>query len=112
MSALDQMNSLDSILKTIKEEHATEMQKLKDSLLAAELQTTLCQKALADAAKERDKWMRIATKLVTQFSTVEQVFAEAKRIALSMPETDTEKADGLSDAVAGIKRIAEEKQNA
>ena len=54
----------------------------KDKQFAAELKATLLQDQLVRAEVRAAAAERFAVKLLTQFSTVEAVFAEAKAMAL------------------------------
>lgn len=82
MNAMQMHESLDSILREIKERHATEMQELKDQLMAAQIEATMAKSQLEAALVEKDRYMRIAQTLVTQFATVESVFSKAKEMAI------------------------------
>lgn len=85
--------SIDETLAAIRDNHEREIRSAQDAQVAANLETALCREALRKAQTERDYYMRIATKLITQFGVVEAVFAEAKALALTIshepqPETD------------------------
>lgn len=86
MTATDRFNSLDETVKSIREEHERALKASQDELLAAHIEVAMLKDAIKSANTDRDKWMRIATKLTTQFGTVEAVFADAKRMALSIEE--------------------------
>lgn len=82
MIATERFSSLDETIRAIRHEYEMENQTLKDSLTAATIEKEIAQTKMTDALRERDVYLRLATKLVTQFATVEQVFADAKRIAI------------------------------
>lgn len=90
MTATDRFNSLDETVKSIREEHDRALKASSDELMAAQIELAMAKDAIQKANAERDKWMRIATKFTTQFATVESVFADAKRLALSMNEEPQE----------------------
>lgn len=82
MIATERFSSLDETIRAIRHEYEMENQTLKDALTAAQIEKEIAQTKMTDALRERDVYLRLATKLVTQFATVEQVFADAKRIAI------------------------------
>jgi len=88
MSAL--YKSIDEQLAELRAQHESEMQACKDRTLAAEVEAALLKEQLAKAVEERAFAERITTKLLTQFSAVEAVFAEAKRLAISVAEQPAE----------------------
>jgi hypothetical protein len=81
MSALHK--SLDETLAAIREEHAREMQECKDRTREAEVRATILQDQLDKAVEARAAAERLSVKLITQFGTVEAIFAEAKELALA-----------------------------
>lgn len=81
MSALHK--SLDDTLAAIREQHELEMRECKDKMLAAEVRASLLESQLERAIEARASAERITSKLITQFSMVEAVFAEAKALALA-----------------------------
>ena len=87
--ALERFYSLDETIRDIKEAHQAEIQSVKDKLMAAEIEAVMLREALQVADRERRSAERVTVKLLTQFATVEAVFAEAKRLALST-EPDAE----------------------
>lgn len=95
--------SIDETLAAIRDNHEREIQCAKDSMIAAQLELSLCREAMRKAQEERDYYMRIATKLITQFGTVEAVFAEAKALALTIshePRSETDASDAVTAALA------------
>lgn len=94
MSAI--FKSIDEMLASAKDEHESCKKALLDRIFALETELTLHKSLTASASKDRDTWMRLATKLVTQFGTVEQVFSEAKAMALAM---EHEKKEDPRDAI-------------
>lgn len=97
--------SIDETLASIRNDHESTIQTFKDRIVALELELTLHKDLSTRATKDRDQWMRLATKLVTQFGTVEQVFAEAKAMALAI-EHD-EKLSQQHDSAAEEKSAAQ-----
>ena len=90
MTAL--FKSIDETLIAIKTDHGDQIQSLKDRIVALEIELTLHKDLSTRATADRDQYMRLATKLITQFGTVEQVFSEAKAMALAMEhQKDEEK---------------------
>lgn len=88
MSALYQ--SIDEMLKSVRDEHETTIGQYKDQIFALQTELVLHKSLTAAAALDRDKWMRVATKLIVQFGLVEKVFADAKELALAHTnEVDT-----------------------
>ena len=81
--ALERFYSLDETIRDIKEAHQAEIQSVKDKLMAAEIEAAMLREALQVADRERKSAERVTVKLITQFATVEAVFAEAKALALS-----------------------------
>lgn len=77
--------SLDETVRRIREDCELQLQTMRDKLIAAEIEATLCKEQLAKANEARDLYMRVAERLVTQFATVEKVFADAKAMALAIP---------------------------
>lgn len=99
MTALETLSSLDRTLAEARNFHTSEMKALEDKLLAAQLEATLCKDALAKAMTERDNYMRVATRLITQFGTVEAVFAEAKQMALTIEHQNPEGEKAITEAL-------------
>src|SRR4051812_37443050 len=71
MAAMDNFYSLDETIRRIKEEHAEELKAVNDRLMASNIELELTKRRLAQANADRDTYMRLATKLVAQFGTVE-----------------------------------------
>lgn len=78
--------SLDETIRTIRAECEREIKAMADKLLAAEIEAALCRDLLKQSNDNRDAYMRVAERLITQFATVEKVFADAKAYALTLPE--------------------------
>lgn len=116
MSALDKFQSLDETLRTIKEQHASEMTQMESRLKSAEIELELTKKALKTANERTMISERLAVKLITQFGAVESIFSEAKKLALQVDsmvemQKETEKdpspfAPQLGESQA-IRRLAE-----
>lgn len=83
MSALDRFASLDETITSIRQDHAETLKACTDHLLATQLELELTKAQLTKACLDRDRYMRISTKLITQFAVVENVFSEAKALALA-----------------------------
>lgn len=77
----DLHQSLDTTIAAIRAEHADAIRACNDRVLAAEVEATLLREQLTKANEARFAAERLSTKLITQFSVVEQVFAEAKALA-------------------------------
>lgn len=88
----DQFQSLDEAVKAIREETDAALKAMSDRLLAAELEATLCRDLLHKANEKSEAYMRVAERLITQFATVEKVFADAKAYALTLPAKEPETA--------------------
>ena len=84
MSALEQFSSIDETLKVIRESHAAEMAAMFDALKAATVELELTKAAFKKADERAMISERLAIKLITQFGTVEAIFAEAKKLALQV----------------------------
>lgn len=82
MSAI--FHSIDETLARIKDETASTIQSHKDTIFALQTELALHKSLTAAATVDRDKYMRIATQLITQFGTVEKVFSTAKEMALAL----------------------------
>jgi hypothetical protein len=85
--------SLDETVRAIRAECEMQLKAMADKLLAAEIESTLCRDLLKQSNDSRDAYMRVAERLVTQFATVEKVFADAKAYALALPEKEPPQAD-------------------
>ena len=79
--------SLDETVARIREDCEAQLKDARDKMLASEIRSTLLEQQLKEANANRDSAVRIATKLITQFSVVEKVFAEAKELALAVEST-------------------------
>ena len=79
------IQSLDETVAAIKADCESQIAAMKDRLTAAEIEAALCRDLLTKANTDRDMYMRVAERLVTQFGTVEKVFADAKAMALTLP---------------------------
>lgn len=112
MSTTEHFTSLDETLLSIKQAHAEELRTLKDKLLAVQIEADLSRIAAAEANRERDTYMRLATKLITQFGTVEQVFATAKQMALEYAMADQKWAKPPPPDRKSPEQIAEERATA
>lgn len=75
--------TIDETLAAIREEQALQMKKCTDRVFAAEMKATLLEDQLAKAIDARTFAERLTTRLLTQFALVEQVFADAKRMAVA-----------------------------
>ena len=82
MSIIDRFNSIDDILRTAREEHHDTLKQVNDQLLAARIELEMTKNLLRGETEARQVAERIAVKLVTQFSVVEAVFAEARSMAM------------------------------
>lgn len=85
--------SLDETVVAIREAHEAELKTAHDAQFAAELKATLLQDQLVRAVEARTAAERITVKLLTQFSTVRAVFAEAEALALAHAEAQPEQID-------------------
>lgn len=104
MSAI--YSSIDEMLKNAKDEHETTLGQLKDQIFALQTELALHKRLTAAATADRDKYMRLATKLITQFDTVEKVFSDAKALALSYNhESDHDSKDHSTTLPANISYI-------
>lgn len=83
MSAIEMHESLDRQLSEIRAAHAAEVQGLKDRLLIAEAEAIFHKDRCEAALVERDRYMRIATSLTTEFATVALVFERARKTAVA-----------------------------
>lgn len=81
MSALHK--TIDETLAAIREEQALQMKECSDRVFAAEMKATLLEDQLAKAIDARTFAERLTTRLLTQFAVVEQVFADAKAMAVA-----------------------------
>ncbi len=86
----DQFKSLDEAVASIRAETDAALKAMSDRLMAAELEAILCRDLLYKANEAKDAYMRVAERLITQFSTVEKVFSEAKAYALALPPKEVE----------------------
>ena len=77
---------LNATITEIREDCEHQVKAANDRCIAAEIEAQLCKDLLAKANEARDLYMRVAERLVTQFATVEKVFADAKAMALAIPE--------------------------
>lgn len=82
MSATDTFTSLDDHIRRIKEDCAMQVADARHMMDAAITETVVLRAALEKAAEQRDIAIRTTVKLITQFGTIEAVFADAKRLAL------------------------------
>lgn len=79
----ENFKSLDETLEAIKAAHAGEVQALKDSLMAAQLEATM-QAGLAKEAREAcARAERISTALVAELGTASIVLDKARRTAIA-----------------------------
>ena len=86
----DHYKTLDETITAIRAECETRITEMKDKLLAAEIEATMAKDQLKEARLAQASAERIATKLLTQFGLVSQVFEEARTLALSLtPEPET-----------------------
>ena len=81
----EQFQSIDEALRSARAECEEQLRSMQDRLMAAEMKAELCQERENEATAKCERYMRIAERLVTQFATVEAVFAEAKAMALTVP---------------------------
>lgn len=81
--------SLDETVAAIREAHEEELKAAKDAQFGAEVKTALLEDMLAKAIEARNTAERFSMKLLTQFNTVEAVFAEAKAIAIEHARAET-----------------------
>jgi uncharacterized membrane protein len=86
----DHFQSLDETVRAIRADCEARIKAMSDRLMAAEIEATFAKEQLNKANERCEGYMRIAERLVTQFSTVEKVFAEAKEYALMLPEKKEE----------------------
>jgi len=84
--------TLDATARAIKEDCERELRAMSDKLLAAEIESSMCKEHFTKERAEKERYMRIATKLITQFGAVEQIFAEAKKMAMAL-EIESEDID-------------------
>lgn len=82
----EKFQSLDETIRQIREDCEHAVKAAQDRCVAAEMEAQICKDLLAKANDQRDLYMRIAERLVTQFATVEKVFADAKAMALTVPQ--------------------------
>jgi hypothetical protein len=97
MSATDKFQSIDETLAFIKETHAAEMAALADALKAATVELELTKAAFKKADERAMVSERLAIKLITQFGTVEAIFAEAKKLALQVDSMVARDEEGRID---------------
>lgn len=88
MSALDHLNSIDETLNRVRQDHAHEVKTLQDQLLAAQIELQLCRGTTEREKNDRIAAERITMKLITQFGMVENIFSEAKRLALEITDLE------------------------
>lgn len=105
MTATETLDSLDRTLAEVRRNHATETKALSDQLLAAQIETSLLRKAIAEANDKRDWYLGIATKLITQFSTVSAVFDEAVALALEFKQENS-RSDGTASVADALGQTA------
>lgn len=89
----EHFKSLDETVATIKAECETRVKAAEDKALASNIEATLCKNLLKEANETRDMYARVAERLITQFSTVERVFADAKAYAMAIPKKEEPEAD-------------------
>jgi hypothetical protein len=87
MAATDTFNNLDDYVRRIKDDCATQVADANHMRDAAVTEVLVLRDQLAKAAEHRDVAVRTTIKLLAQFSTVEAVFAEAKRLAMFVDAT-------------------------
>lgn len=78
--------SLDEAVAAIKADCEEQLRSMRDKLMAAEIECHLCKQQMEAAVVERDRYLRIAERLVTKFAVCEAVLAEAKDFALNCAE--------------------------
>lgn len=86
----DYYKTLDETVAAIRADCETQLQAMRDKLLAAEIEATMAKDQLQLAREAEAAANRVTTKLLTQFGLVSQVFEEARALALSLqqpPET-------------------------
>ena len=96
-AALERFYSLDETIRAIKDDHANSLKSVSDLLLAAQIELELTKDRLKKAVADRDAAERVTVKLLTQFSVVEQVFADAKRMALQLQSMEQFAAESAKD---------------
>lgn len=84
MAASDNFQTLDEILSNIRQVHADELKAVNDALLAKNIECELMKKEMDRLTAENVRYLRVTTKLITQFGVVEKVFSEAKAMALAL----------------------------
>lgn len=97
---------LNATIADIKADCEHQVRTANDARIAAEIEAQLCKDLLTKANENRDLYMRIAERLVTQFATVEKVFADARAMALTIPR------DEVKTPVPGEATFIEERTNA
>ena len=78
--------SIDETLAAIRDEHVTQLNDLEKRCLLAEQTTATALQERERAVFEKEKWMRIATRLIAELSTVESVLANVKVMAVQYAE--------------------------
>lgn len=84
----EHFKSLDETIVAIKADCAAQLKAMGDKLMAAEIEAALSRDLLTKSNETKDAYMRVAERLITQFSTVEKVFSEAKVYALTLPKAE------------------------
>lgn len=90
MSALEAMQSIDSILANAKEKYEVEIKGLKDQLLAAQMELVLHKDLHSKAVDARSSAERFAQNLLTRFDMVEDIFFKLKQAALEAARSGEE----------------------
>jgi hypothetical protein len=84
MATSEHLSSIETILAGARAEYEKEKAELLNLLHAAESAATLHSGLAAEARSAQAHAERIATKLLTQFSLVEHIFADVKRQAVEL----------------------------
>jgi hypothetical protein len=101
----DHFQSLDETVRAIREACDTQVKAAQDRCVAAEIEATICKDQLTKANAERDRYLRIAERLVTKFAVVEAVFAEARSFATQVPEIGAQVTREVAATVPPINQM-------
>lgn len=102
MSPLDHFTSIDQQLTDMRKHFEEERKALQDQVFVAQTEAALAKEQLKTAVEARALAERRATRLLTQFGTVAQIFEEAKQVALEITRANIppeELAEALSKAM-------------
>lgn len=116
MSPLDKLNSLDEKIKEIREHYENEIRFSQHEADTARVELELTKAALKKSEERALASERLAIRLVTQFSTVESVFNEARLLAQQVEAIAERNHETTSDPspyapkpeTQAIARLAEE----